>query len=228
MGATKTNIAKETNGNLDAIKTATTLVSDTIGTKGSTPGTHKGFEILQEDSSGKNQTVSPSRPLPATEVTLNGAITNMTITNFSGLTASATVGWQSDRVDNRTVLAKDYLIGVKCTMPAGAPGGSKVVNIFICAWWYDSTSAWVPSSLGTATAATGSQGGGTIATLHNLKFLGLLNHVVASSDISDTFFLSSIFGPNMPDGWSIFAMNDTGQTITTAKVNYKALNINQL
>jgi hypothetical protein len=210
-----TSIIGITNSLLSSISGIVTLDNDTVVA---------GVPIMYTDGSGKGQNVTALDPLPTNVIGKNGAITNMTITNFSGLTNSATVGWQSDRVDNTTVLAKDYMIGVKCTMPAGAPANDKCIYLYAVAFWKDTGGAFIPSSQGTATLPTGSQGTTTIGTLHNLKFLGLLNHVVASSDIEDTFFLSSVFGTSMPDGWSIIAINYSGQTVTTAKVQYKALN----
>jgi len=141
-----------------------------------------------------------------------GTPTTMTVTSLNSLTSSSTVGWQSARVDNTSTLAGDYLISIKITMPNSAPANDKAAYVFVVPWYYDG-SAWFANSGGTATLPSGTEGGYTIASPHNLLLGTVLNFTTANMIMQGTFLLSTVFGGNMPDGFSFVVINFGGQTI---------------
>lgn len=154
-----------------------------------------------------------------------GSNTAMTVTNLQSLANSATVGWQSDRVSNISTLARDYEINVRLNTAATSPANDKAMYVYICPWYIDGSSTWIPASQGTTTPPSGSQGSTTIASPNNLRLLGVLNYTATSVVVSDTFMLSNCFGDRMPDGFSIIIINFSGAALgTSCVVNYKPIN----
>jgi len=149
--------------------------------------------------------------------------TDMTITALNSLASSATVGWQSDRVVISTEL--DVLIMVSLNPESTAPAGSKAAYVYLIPWYYDGTT-WYPSTLGTTTLPTGTQGTCTIAAQNNLKLLGVLMYTATNQDIQDSFLISNAFGNRLPDGWSVEITNDTGSALRSSgnSVKYKKIN----
>jgi len=155
-----------------------------------------------------------------------GATAVMTVTNLQSLASSATAGWQSARVSNLSTLATDYEIMVKLTTANTSPANDKAMYVFICAHYTsDAGSTWFPSSQGTTTLPTGTEGTTTIASPHNLKLLGVLNYTTAQMVVQDTFLLSNCFGSRMPDGFSIIIINFSGAALSTGCiVDYTPIN----
>jgi len=149
-----------------------------------------------------------------------GSSTSMTVTNLNSLANSATVGWQSDTVINRTRQATDYRIFVKATMSNTAPANDKTMYVYIAPFYYDGTSYLGPS-LGTTSQATGVQGSCTIASAapNNLILLGVLSYSTQNMVLQSTFSLSSIFGKSLPDAWSLVLINYTGSNISASGNN---------
>jgi len=151
--------------------------------------------------------------------------TDMTVTGLASLASSATVGWQSDRVEINTEL--DVLVSIKLDMANTAPANDKSVYVYLCSWYYDSAT-WYGSSLGTATLPTGTNGACTIASAapNNLKLLGTLAYSTADMVLQDSFLLSNVFGTAMPDAWSIVVINFSGASTHSSghKLMYKKIN----
>ena len=155
-----------------------------------------------------------------------GSYTAITVTNLQSLASSATAGWQSGRIDNQTsVKAIDYEIFVKLTTANTAPANDKAMYVFISsAMTTDGGTTWLHSDQGTATLPTGSEGTTTIATPHNLKFLGILNYTTQQMVCQGNFNLSAAVGQSMPDGFSIIIINFSGAALSTAcVVSYRAI-----
>ena len=155
-----------------------------------------------------------------------GTHTALTTTNLASLANSATVGWQSERV-NLTATALDYEIFVKLTMQAGAPASDKAAYVYVCPFYHYGTNYYAASQ-GTATLPTGTQGATTIASPNNLRLLGVLSYTTTTMVLQDTFLISNCFGAEMPDSFSIIIINFTGATTNATVANnvvaYKTIN----
>ena len=154
-----------------------------------------------------------------------GSATSMTVTNLNSLANSATVGWQSDRIDNITsTKATDYRVFVKCTMANTVPGNDKQIYVYAAPFYYDG-STWQGASLGTTSQATGTQGSCTIASAapNNLILLGVLSYSTQNMVLQSSFNLSNAFGRTLPDGFSIVLINFTGASVSASGnvVSYK-------
>ena len=165
----------------------------------------------------------------ATQTQNYGAWTPMTITNI-GIAPSATAGWQSARVDNKTsVNALDYEILVYLAAVNTAPANGKVIYVYAVPWVNDDSTNWYPGDGGNATLPTGSEGTITIADVtanpNNFKLLGTVQNYVQNTPTAGVFFLSNAFGQTMPDGWSLVIINYTGETLTGtgSYVGYRAI-----
>ena len=144
-----------------------------------------------------------------------GTLTTMTVTNLNGLASSATAGWQSVRIDNRTTLAIDYVINAKISFSSTATANDKAVYCYVSAATHDGTS-WYHDDQGTTTLPTGTESTTTIANPHNLKLLGVLNYTGTGQICQGTFLLSNALGQYMPHGFSIILINFTGSNTLTA------------
>lgn len=162
---------------------------------------------------------------PMKEVPLMGTSVTMTTTSLQSLANSATVGWQSDRVNNLTTKATDYRIGVRLAS-TGTTANDKAMYIYVCPFYSpDGGISWSGASQGTATLPTGVEGTTTIASPNNLRLMGVLNYTTSNSTVQDVFFLSNVFGNNLPTSFSIIIINfcgvalSTGQVVTYAPIN---------
>lgn len=156
-----------------------------------------------------------------TQVTQSyGTYTAMTVTNLQSLANSATVGWQSARVDLQTsVMPLDVEIFVKLTTANTAPANDKAMYVYICPMiTTDGGTTWLASDQGTATLPTGSEGASTIATPNDLKLLGVLSYTTQQMVCQASFNLSSAVGQSMPDGFSIIIVNYSGAALSTSCV----------
>lgn len=156
-----------------------------------------------------------------TQVTQSyGTYTAMTVTNLQSLASSATVGWQSARVDLQTsVMPLDVEIFVKLTTANTAPANDKSIYVYISpAMTTDGGTTWLHADQGTATLPTGSEGASTIATPNDLKLLGVLSYTTQQMVCQGHFNLSSAVGQSMPDGFSIIIVNYSGAALSTSCV----------
>jgi hypothetical protein len=236
MGSSKSNVAKETNGNLASI-----TANQTNATQKTKILDSAGADLLQDnDSNGLQVTLMDSVGTPIYDpfrssefATLRaefykqkyGTPVSLAVTNLNSKASSATAGWHSIKVSNLSTVALDYSIGVAIDTANTAPANDKAVYIYVIGWWYDGSS-WYASSGGTATLPTDADASYTFASPNNFRLLGVLNYTTADMVMQDTFLLSSIFGSKMPDGFSIFVLNYTGATLAASgnKIYYTPLN----
>lgn len=158
-----------------------------------------------------------------------GSYQSMTVTNLNSLANSATVGWQSARVDNQTsVKAMDYEIAIKLTMANTAPANDKAVYVYISpAMTTDGGTTWIHADGGTATLPSGTESAYTIASPNNLIQLGVLNYTTQNQIIQANLLLSASFGyGSIPDGFSIVIVDFTGAAVAATGniVAYRAIN----
>jgi hypothetical protein len=149
----------------------------------------------------------------ATAVQNYGTHVSMTVTNLNSLASSATVGWQSVRVDNQSTKALDFLINVKLTMANTAPANDAAVYVYVSRAYYDG-SAWYQDDQGTTTLPTGSEGASTIASPNDLKLLGVMNYKTQQMVMQESFLLSNAVGQMMPHGFSIIIINYSGAALS--------------
>lgn len=135
----------------------------------------------------------------------------------NALTSSATAGWQSDRVDNTSTQAINYLVTVSLQIKVGAPANDKAVYVYAVPWYYDG-STWYTSDGGTGTLPSGSKGTYTMASPNNLTLLGVMNYTTSGQKVQKNFSLSNAFGSTMPHGWSLFINNYSGVADSTINV----------
>lgn len=155
-----------------------------------------------------------------------GSYTAITVTNLQSLANSATVGWQSGRIDNQTsVKALDYEIFVKLTTANTAPANDKAMYVYLCPMiTTDGGTTWLATDQGTGTLPTGTEGTSTIATPNSLKLLGVLPYTTQQMVCQGSFLLSNAYGQFMPDGFSIIIINYSGAALSTScVVAYRAI-----
>lgn len=155
-----------------------------------------------------------------------GSYTALTVTNLQSLASSATVGWQSARIDNQTsVKAIDYEIVVKLTTANTAAANDKIMYVYVSpAVTTDGGTTWLTADGGTGTLPSGSEGAYTIATPNNLKLLMPLAYTTQQMVVQGVANLSSAVGQSMPDGFSIIIVNYSGAALSTScVVSYRAI-----
>lgn len=156
-----------------------------------------------------------------------GTYTALAVVSLQSVASSATVGWQSARVDNQTsVKALDYEIFVKLTTANTAPANDKAMYVYICPMiTTDGGTTWLASDQGTATLPTGTDSATTIASPNGLKLLGIMPYTTTQMVCQGSWNLSSAVGQFMPDGFSVIIVNFSGAALSTAcVVAYRALN----
>jgi len=225
----KVGIDQTTPGTTNLVALAANQTVDLNKIAGTTPDTNSGNKsagTLRVVLATDQPSLTNSQPVKSTQKPSYGATVVMTVTNLQSLASSATAGWQSARVSNLSTLATDYEIMVKLTTANTSPANDKAMYVFICPHYTsDAGSTWFPSSQGTTTLPTGSEGTTTIASPHNLRLLGVLNYTTAQMVVQDTFLLSNCFGSRMPDGFSIIIINFSGAALSTGcVVDYSPIN----
>lgn len=144
-----------------------------------------------------------------------GAYTALDVTHLQSLGNSATAGWKSATIDNRTTKAQDYRI--QCLLPTAdtAPGTVAAVFVFV-APGMNNGAAWAFADGGTATPPDGTEGTYSIAaTTNNLKFLGALAYTTQHQTIQGSFCLSDAVGASMPEGFILILVNNSGAALST-------------
>lgn len=162
--------------------------------------------------------------MPVTFEESYGSHVGMTVTNLNSLASSATAGWQSARVDNRSTVALDYEIQIVLDMANTAAANDKAVYVYAVPWYNDG-STWYAADGGTTTLPSGTEGTYTLGSPNNLKLLGVLNYTATNQNVQGNFNLKNAFGEFLPDGWSLVLINYTGAAIaaTGNMVAYKPL-----
>lgn len=144
----------------------------------------------------------------------------MTVTSLQSLASSATVGWQSVRVDDSgtgIVNAIDYEICVKVTTANTAPANDKAVYIYVSPAYYDG-STWYQTDGGTTTLPGGTEAAYTTANPNDLLLLGTLSYTTQQMVMQGSWMLSNVVGQFMPDGFQIVIVNFTGAAFSTGCV----------
>lgn len=141
-----------------------------------------------------------------------GSYTALTLTSLASLASSATAGWISDIVDNRTTKAQDYEILVTFPMANTAAANDKAVYAFIVPCVHNG-SAWVLADGGTATLPTAGPATYTFAGItstHNFRRLRAFAYTTADQVVQGVAMLSEAVGMSMPDGFAVFVLNYSG------------------
>lgn len=150
-----------------------------------------------------------------------GTWTALTVTNLQSLATDASdpySGWQSDIVDNRTVLADDYEIQVLLSTAATAPAGESAVYAYLVPWMHNGTS-WTPAgNFGTTTRPTGSEGTASISDPNSMKGPIGFPYKVTSQPIDGYLTVGQMCGGIVPDGWSVAIRNNCGAALGTGCV----------
>lgn len=158
-----------------------------------------------------------------------GTYVAMTVTNLQSLAIDTTdpyAGWQSARVDNFTSLnADDFEIQILLSTAATGPANDKAIYVYAVPWIIDGSSAWTPAAnFSTTTRPTGTEGTANISDPNSMKGPIALPYVITSQPIDGFFLLSQLFGPAMPDGWSLALRNNCGAALGTGcVVAYRSL-----
>ena len=133
-----------------------------------------------------------------------GTQTILAVTALQSLLSSATVGWKSTMIDNRTTTkALDYEVFVKLTTTNHAPAVDKACYIYVCPWYYDVTNTTWYATDGGVTLPSDADATYTIANPNDLRLLGVLNYTTQQMVMQGVFNLSNAVGQYMPDGFSI-------------------------
>lgn len=155
-----------------------------------------------------------------------GAYTALTVTSLQSLASSATAGWQSDVIDNRTTGAIDYELLFQTPMANTAAANDRSWYWFLAPAVHNG-SAWVFADGGTTTMPSGSQGAYTIGGLtstNNLVLLKRAFYTATQQTVQAVATVSQAFGNTMPDGFSIIGINYTGAAASTGcVVAYRAI-----
>jgi len=145
--------------------------------------------------------------------------TALTVTNLHSLSSSATAGWQSAVIDNRTTHALDYQVAVKLDMANTAPANDEAIYVYIAPAYYDGSN-WLYNDSGTSTLPSGSEGTYTIdSDAGNLLLAQVIKYSTADQVVQATFNLGPVLGYRMVDGFSIILVNYSGAA-TAASGNF--------
>jgi hypothetical protein len=156
-----------------------------------------------------------------------GGYTALTLTSLASLASSATAGWISDIIDNRTTAALDYEFLFTFPMANTAAANDKAVYVFAVPAVHNG-SAWVLADGGTATLPTAGPATYTFAgitTTNNFRPLATLSYTTADQVVQGMAMLSDAFGRSMPDGVALFVLNYSGAAFDGSgqAIGYKAL-----
>jgi hypothetical protein len=175
---------------------------------------------LKIDGSGTALPVSGtvSAAVTAAVKQVFGAYTTLDVTHLQSLASSATAGWMSAIIDNRSTKAMDWRVQVKLTTADTAPGATAAAFVYIAPGMFDGAN-WVIADGGNATPPNGSEGTYTLAaTTNNFEFLGALAYTTQHQTMIRSFCLSNAVGAVMPEGFVIVILNTTGAALSTGCV----------
>lgn len=141
-----------------------------------------------------------------------GTYTALTLTSLASLASSATAGWISAIIDNRTTEAADYELLFTFPMANTSPANDKAVYVFVVPAVHNG-SAWVLADGGTTTLPTAGPAAYTFAGItstFNFKGPIPLAYTAADQTVQGVAMLSDVVGPTMPDGFALFVLNYSG------------------
>lgn len=156
-----------------------------------------------------------------------GAYTALTLTSLASLASSATAGWISAIVDNRTTGAEDYEILFTLPMANTAPANASAVIVYAVPAMHNG-SAWVLADGGTTTLPTAGPAAYTFAgytSTNNFRVLATLAYTTADQIVQGIVNLSAAVGRSIPDGFALFVLNYSGAAFDGAGqvIAYKAI-----
>lgn len=151
-----------------------------------------------------------------------GTYTALTVTNLQSLANDSTdpfAGWQSDRVDNQTsVLADDFEIFVHLPTAATAPANDQAAYVYVVPWVYDGSAWHLGANFGTTTQPTGAEGTASMSDPNSMKLAAAIPYKITSQILNGYFTLGTLFGGDVPDGFSLAIRNCTGAAFLTGCV----------
>ena len=154
-----------------------------------------------------------------TGVQTYGTYTALTTTALASMANSATVGWQSDRIDFTAIDADDYEFVFQIPMANTAPANDRTVNVFVSPA-VNAGGTWIHADGGTTTMPSGSQGSYTIAgttTTNNLELWRALAYTTQNQTIQAVMRMSDLYD-TMPDGVSLIVVNFSGAATGSSPV----------
>jgi len=155
-----------------------------------------------------------------------GTYTALTLTSIASLASSATAGWISAIIDNRTTAALDYELLFTFPMANTAPANDKAVYVFAVPAMHNG-SAWVLADGGTTTLPTAGPATytfGGITSTNNFRLIVPLAYTAADQTVQGVAFLSDAMR-TMPDGFALFVLNYSGAAFDGSGqvIAYKAI-----
>ena len=159
-----------------------------------------------------------------------GTYTALTLTSIASLASSATAGWRSDVIDNRTTKARDYEFLFTLPMANTAAANHAAIYPFLVPAMHNG-SAWQYSDGGTATLPTAGPGTytfGGITTTNNFVQMPALAYTAADQVVQGVRFASQASGWAMWDGFLVFILNYSGSAFDASGqvIAYKAIGDN--
>ena len=156
-----------------------------------------------------------------------GSYTALTLTSMASLASSATAGWISAVIDNRTTAALDYEVLFTFPMANTAAANDKAVYVFALPLVHNG-SAWVFPDGGTTTLPTAGPAAYSFAgitTTNNFRPLATLAYTAADQTVQGVAMLSDAMGMSMPDGFALFVLNYSGAAFDGSGqvIAYKAI-----
>lgn len=156
-----------------------------------------------------------------------GSYTALTLTSLASLASSATAGWISAIIDNRTTAALDYELLFTFPMANTAPANEKSIYVLVVPAMHNG-SAWVLADGGTTTLPTAGPAAYTFAGItstHNFRPLVALAYTAADQVVQGVAMLSEAVGQSMPDGFALFVVNYSGAAFDASGqvIAYKAI-----
>jgi hypothetical protein len=156
-----------------------------------------------------------------------GSYTALTLTSLASLASSATAGWRSDVIDNRTTAARDYEFLFTFPMANTAAANDRAIYPFLVPAMHNGTS-WQYADGGTATLPTAGPGTytfGGITTTNNFALMPPLAYTAADQTVQGIRFASSASGWSMWDGFLVFILNYSGSAFDASGqvIAYKAI-----
>ena len=134
-----------------------------------------------------------------------GSVTSMTVTNLHSLASSATVGWQSQVVDNSTDLYEDALVQVILDHANTAPANDKASYVYAYGGLETSYSDPASGTEGTITIAT------IVSNPQAFKQIGTVPYNTQDAVVeSQPMSVASAFGGILPIKWGIIVVNYSG------------------
>jgi len=155
------------------------------------------------------------------------AFTALTLTGLASLASSATAGWRSALIDNRTIKARDYQFTFTLPMANTAPANDRAIYPFLIPAVNDGTN-WLYADGGTATLPTAGPGTYSFAgitTTNNFRLMQPFAYTTADQTVQGSCFASQASGWAMWDGFLVFLLNFSGAAFDASgqAIGYKSI-----